>query len=127
MPSITAGGGWRWGTCDEGRDHKGLAQRNLTTCKNGLTRVGSPLRTFELTPCVEKGASWPRTAEPMNLMSFTRCLQGAEFPEGGILTWKIWSLPKGVSGREKMPKPPPSWTVKSGQVRWAQEGGIQDG
>lgn len=87
VPSITAGRGWGWGACDVGRDNKGLAQRNPRTCKNVLSRAGSPLRTSKLTPCVERGASWPRTAEPMNLMSFTRCFQEAEFFEGGILTW----------------------------------------
>lgn len=60
--------------------------------KSGHTSVGSPLRISELKPCVERGASWPRTAEPMNLTSFTGCQRG-KCPEGGTPTWKIWSPP----------------------------------
>lgn len=60
------------GGCDEARGHKRLSPEKPRTLENGHTRVGSPLRTSELTPHVERGALWPRAARPMNLTSFTR-------------------------------------------------------
>lgn len=68
-----------------GAGHKGLAQRSSRTLESGHTRAGSPLRTSELIPCVERGASWPGTAKPVNLTSFTGHLQGAKW-HGGTLT-----------------------------------------